>query len=49
MVILEQFFKKLFSGKKKPLKKPLSTCIKNSLKWTNRYKLIKLAQEYVKM
>ena len=36
------FFKKLFFGKKKKLKK-LYTCIKNSFKWTNRkYKLIKI-------
>ena len=40
IVILEKCFKKLFSGKKKKLN-DLSTCIKNSLKWTNRYKLIK--------
>ena len=56
IVILGKIFKKLLFGKKL---KNLSTCIKNSLKWTNRnYKVIKilkyiyiykLAQEYVKM
>ena len=46
IVNLGKFFKKLFFGKKK-LKK-LSTCIKNSLKWTNRNcKLIKILYIYI--
>ena len=40
IVILGKIFKKLLFGKKL---KNLSTCIKNSLKWTNRnYKVIKI-------
>ena len=41
----ENFLRNNFLEKKNP-KKPLSTCIKSSLKRTNRYKLIKLAQDY---
>ena len=45
MVILGKFFKKLFSEKKNTEKK-LRTCIKNSLKRTNHYKLIKILKKY---
>ena len=41
----ENFLRNYFV-EKKTLKKTLSTCIKSSLKRTNRYKLIKLAQDY---
>ena len=40
------FFKKLFSEKKKTLKN-LRTCIKNSLKRTNHYELIKILKNII--
>ena len=43
IVILGNFFKKLLFGKKNL--KNLGTCIKNSLKWSNRnYKLINILE-----
>ena len=43
----ENFFKKLFSGRIKP-KENLRICIKNSLKRTNRYKLIKILKNIIR-
>ena len=42
-----KFFKKFFSGKIEP-KENLRTCIKNSLKRTNRYKLIKILKNIIR-